>query len=231
MLNLNQRYPGLEFIMANSRIYYRGDISFFAAYSPATKNFIINPESTANIPINYVISDSYKVEIEFHIYSPSIREVGGRTESILKRKRIPKIDLHLFKGGTICLCPYPEFRRLFPEKVNIIKYIDGLVIPYFYSLSFYEKYNYWPLGQYSHGDSGIYEYYLKKRNHNNKSLISLCIESLKTPGKEYFFSNLKNMNENQRCICGKNRRFKDCHEEAFQGLTYLLQDYKLTQNQ
>jgi len=205
-----------------------GNISFFAAYSPSSQEFIITPQSTSNIPVNYIISDSFKVEIMFHLYKPSIKEIGGRVENILLKNNIHQSDIHINVNNTICLCPYPKLRKLFPDRVNIIDYIDKLVIPCFYGLSFYEKYTKWPWGEYSHYDLGIYEYYYENRIPSDKpdmSVIINCIEILSDSGKNIFLKKKVPLNEDKNCPCKSGHKFKDCHKEAFQGLSLLLQDY------
>ncbi|MDD5530227.1 MAG: SEC-C metal-binding domain-containing protein [bacterium] len=162
---------------------------------------------------------------------PLVRETGGRTQQIAEKYDIQNIiDLHVNKNAnnTVCLCPSPKAKLKYPNGVDIIDFIHSLVIPFFYGLSYYEKKGKWPWGTYSHGDLGIFEFYAENRKPNSMDgdLIVNCKKDLKEIHRILFEQNHIVL-EDLDCPCGSLRKFKNCHERAFEGAKLLKEDIKL----
>ena len=178
------------------------------------------------------IEDKYKIKIDFSQADPLplVKEVGGRIEEIAKKKNIQKLeDLHvnnINKG--LCLCSRFEAFEYF-EKFKISDspchtFIKDLVIPFFYGLSFFEKFNRYPFGELEHGLIGLIseikkhpltllkykEQYQKFHPEEFKKLIKCYLESdvllKKLINKEY-----KKVGRNEPCPCQSKLKYKKCH--------------------
>ena len=186
-------FPKLECDTSSGLIY--GEIDFEGFYEN-------NAESLMNLEIgsngglkhrqfldNY-IEDSYNIEIDLTKINPCdhlpfVKETGGRIEKISRNIRCSKLDLHIFDDNTLCL----GLHNSPDHKISLIEFIQELIIPFLYRLSYVEKFglqatkdNLW--GEYSHGQAGINEYNLEVSRKNRR---------------------------NKPCPCGSGLKYKHCH--------------------
>lgn len=203
-------YPGLHYRIEKNNGTWEGALAFTGRYDSIR------------------IKDCFEICIELprnsHIF-PLVKEVGGRIEKIIvDRKLRDKKDLHVNPNGTICLCPRPQEKRIFPSGINLREFINKLVIPYFFQLSYFEKNGKWLWGQYSHGEAGIMEYYLDHRNDNDPGLLDDCLIIVGRLVQSYYQPNGR-----ERCICKSGIKFKRCHPKALSGFKAMIEDSKLRQ--
>jgi hypothetical protein len=98
------------------------------------------------------------------------------------------------------------------------------VVPFFYGLSYYDRHSKWPWSEYSHGDLGIFEFYVEnKKNDNNPKLVKTCYDSLSEIGKKLIIDK-KRIKGHWPCICGSKEKFRKCHKLALEGLWALKND-------
>jgi len=161
---LRPPYPGLRHKIDGSKEIWEGPLSFTARFDSVR------------------VKDIFKVRIELPVEQegfPLVREVGGRIERILSQGKAENFaDLHVNPNGVICLCTKPEEKRRFPGKVDLSKFIQNLVIPYFFALHQFEKTGKWAWGQYSHGSTGIMEYYLEHKKSSDPKLLEDCLTAI-----------------------------------------------------
>lgn len=242
-------YPGLAFVTPN-RI--EGKLTFSALYSHEKGIILINPN--INSGNNYDITDTYSIRIELpndpQSTFPNVYETGGRILAAGKKHGInDSRDLHVYeKSSNVCVCPQPQLiERMYNGKSeNLQSLLDELITPYFYQQSFFEKYGYWPIKNYSHGYPAIFEYYFRekeKSNEFNKKLLTSCIVSLKILAEQESHKYLgalvesrKVIKSTSKCFCGSGKKYKKCHrrkftKEAKLGLITLLTDLKNRQRQ
>jgi len=222
-------FPGLKYITENEKNYLKGSLNFCACYNDSNKEFIINPSGKMIISDSY-IEDKYDIEIEFLRRFPSqfplVREVGGRIQHIADKYSLKDIiDLHINKNqnNAICLCPKPEEKLKYPNEIDLIHFINNLVIPFFYGLSYYDKFGFWPWNEYAHGDLGIFEFYGENKDKNDLSLAKRCYECLKEKnGQNKKYITDKNVIKGHSlCICGSKEKFRKCHKVALEGIWAL----------
>ena len=208
-------YLGLRYRSDNGKGIWEGTLAFTSIYDSIR------------------IKDSFEICIELPKNSkmfPLVKEVGGRIEKIrVSRCLKNKQDLHVNPNETICLCPKPEEKRRFPGRVNLRKFINELVIPYFFALSYFEKTGKWPWGQYSHGPAGIMEYYLDHRNDNDSKLLDDCLMAIGINPKEHFIKSYAQLNGREPCVCKSGIKSKKCHPKALDGFRAIIEDSKLKQ--
>lgn len=222
-------YPDLKYITENGKNCLKGSLNFRACYNNSNEEFIIDPSEKMIISDTY-IDDKYDIEIEFlrgfPKQFPLVREVGGRIQQIAEKYSLKDVtDLHINKNqnNAICLCPQPAEKLKYPDEIDLVHFMNNLVVPFFYGLSYYDKSGSWPWNEYPHGDLGIFEFYGENKEKNDLSLAKRCYESLKEKNeqnKKYITA--KNVIKGHSpCICGSKEKFRKCHKVALEGIWAL----------
>ncbi len=210
-----QKHPGLTVTGEADVPILVGKFSFDASYN------------------NSRIRDVYDIRIEFKpsIVSelPRVRETGSRIKTLAKARSIQLADLHTYIDGTACLCVKPAEIQYFPDKFCFQKFIEKLVVPFFYAQSYFEQNGTWPWETYSHGSLGWLEWYLEQ------GVTSRIVT------KDFIY-NLQSQRDWKRirraltrkggpksyriCFCGGSKSYWNCHQKAFRGLQKLASDIK-----
>lgn len=193
---IQERFPTLQYQEIGGKVFLLGVLKLNHSYK------------------NEQIEDSYAIEIEFpDDYPeslPKVREVGGRKESIAKAREIKDIgDLHFNIDGSACLCPRVLEKKKFPPGSNIETFLEELVCPFFYALSFFEKHGRFPWGEYSHGDKGVLEAYSEYLGIDDLSFLIRCVWLLAKNGP---------IKGHWGCPCGSHEKFRKCHPEILRKL-------------
>lgn len=146
-----------------------------------------NPSLVATIDAHYVeiLLDDGSISANGW---PKVRETGGRYATIARVFGVDKIDLHIDCDGGCCL----GIRHSRENNFRIEKFLCELVIPFFYRLSYIQRFgiqaarrNLW--GEYSHGDRGLIEHH--------KEILGLATGS---------------HGRNRICPCGSGKKYKYC---------------------
>ena len=235
---IRQLYPGLVHKQIGGKNCIVGQLKYCAVYKKSSDQILIYPtrpeEANANL-----IEDQYDIKIEigddFPETLPLVWETGGRIEAIMKKYEIKdKVALHINKNSrdSICLCPSPERLITFRDgQVNLLDFINKLVVPYFYGLSFYEKNKKWAWGEYSHGPLGVFEFYFDKMQGKdaNKEMFDLTILSLATMDKRTPLAIMNGLFLRivDKCPCGSGFAFEKCHFTGYSGVRLLEFHYKV----
>lgn len=205
---LAERYPNLKISDSNSAI-ISGVLQFDMIYEP----------------LNERIQDQYVIEIEM---SP------GPTSSLPKVKetatRIPKTaDRHINPNDEICcLCSSFLEEKWFPDGFKIDIFFETVLIPYFFGQTYFEKYQKWPWGEYSHGLMGLLESYLEIQGPIDRKILErvigvlrnqkewpVCLEYLKKKGY---------IKGHWGCAHDLGKIFRFCHPIALRGLCKIKHD-------
>jgi len=207
---VNPPYPGLKYKIEGGKEFWEGPLSFVARFDSVR------------------VKDTFKICIELSPEPgefPLVMENGGRIESLLARGKAKRaVDLHVNPNSTICFCPKPEERRRFHGVLDLKRFIQELVIPYFFALHQFEKTEKWIWGQYSHGHLGIMEYYFDHKSDNDTALLQDCLKAMGfASGK--VMENKVQLNGHEKCPCGSGLKFKKCHPMALAGLKAIIKDY------
>lgn len=178
------------------------------------------------------IKDKYKIEIDFNNLNPLplVKEVDGRIQNIAHTKTISLTDLHvnyndINKG--LCLCSrlkafdYFEFLKTIDSPFTY--FIKEMVIPFFYGISFFEKFNKYPFGELPHGVDGL----IKEVEQNPSILLKYSEQYQRLYPKEFksfifhylqsdnVLSDLikenKKVGRNEKCPCNSGLKYKKCH--------------------
>ena len=198
---LTRCIPGLLYDKNANEI--AGEIAFCAAYDSGIDRVRIGNDD-AHRRLASFLCDSYSLRIDLNSIDrngwPRVYEVGGRHQTISTKQNVDAIDLHFYPDGSCCLGI-----RFSPERLlTLERFIDELVIPFLYRLSYVDK-NGLPAakkdlwGEYAHGDDGFRQY------------MNEMLEMVRRgPGR------------NELCPCGSGRKFKRCHLDDVEAMTSAL---------
>lgn len=163
--------------------------------------------------------DSFDIEIHLNGWNPFISfpkvfEIKG------KIPREP--DRHINSDGSFCLAVRPEEFRICLEGIDLLRFIDNIVIPFLavqssLSEGFLDGF---PQGEFSHGAQGLIEYYEAQLIVKEPMLI-LSGMNLILKGR---------LSRNSLCFCGSGNKTKRCHLGILIKLreypkSFLQQDY------
>lgn len=142
-----------------------------------------------------IIKGCYDLLIDFNKSSiPYVYDIG---------KKIKKNYEHRYSDNRLCLATDIEQAIFLEENKKISLWIEHYVVSYFISYEYYQRYNIYPFGSYSHGKKGIIEFYEQyfdvKGEKNSINII------------EYIL--LKKYRGHDLCPCGSNIKVRNCHKD------------------
>ena len=200
---LESHFPNLQYEADSQKIV--GELDFCAAYDNQAGKVIVDDSART---VNRFICEVFEIEIFLEISDtngwPKVYEVGGRHHQIAKKCNVELADLHFYLDDDAC-CLGIKFRD--NRSFSIRGLLEELVIPFFYRLSYTEKFgiaasrnDLW--GEYSHGDKGEWEHLTEISN----------------------FAKLR-LGRNDLCPCGSGKKYKQCHLDE---VAYLKHHEKRT---
>lgn len=158
------------------------------------------------------IWDSF--EVEYHILlGEYVKELGCKKNMDLvypnilplvyltDHKEIMHPDFHITEKGLCCLSPDVECFEILSKNYNLMDFTEKLVIPFFANQVFFQKTGSWAYGEYKHFEEGLLDYYSEKMMIEKEQVLS----GLK------IVSRLNNINRNDKCFCGSEKKYKSCH--------------------
>ena len=157
---MSANFPGLRYD-PEARV-IEGELELRAAYDRGQEMLHIGGDD-ATASMDSYFRDSFSIRIELDALDqngwPTVYEVGGRHARIAERENVEIIDLHFYPDGACCL----SLQLLADRKTTLKEFVDELVIPFFYRLSYTDVHglatareHLW--AEYSHGDQGLREY-------------------------------------------------------------------------
>ena len=189
-------FPSLQYEEESQKI--AGKLDFSAAYDNASGEVIFGDSARQE---DRFIRAVFRIKIDLKTFDangwPKVYEVGERYRQIAKKWNIEIIDLHVSSDdGMCCLGIQYEDKRNF----SIRSFLPELVIPFFYRLSYTEKFgidasqkDLW--GEYSHGEKGRWEHLIEISNFAKQ-----------------------NLGRNDLCPCGSGKKYKKCHRGEVESL-------------
>lgn len=181
-----------------------------------------------------VITDRYRIAIGipegYPDKIPVLSEIGGRTKEVAEKYNLPNLlDLHRNpRNNSACVCVKQEEKIRFPTGSNLMTFLNDLVIPYLYGLSYYNRHGKWaPWGEYSHGCLGLLEFYAYDTHDLSIEDVEKYAPDFKIDKawKEYH-KQLRKPSPKRACVCGSGKEFEKCHKIAYRGLVRLHGELK-----
>ncbi len=197
---LSSDFPNLYYDADSHKIL--GELDFCAVYDQESGKVAIADLAEET---DFLIQDVFDVEICLNDLDvngwPKVFEVGGKYLRIAKKCEVPIIDLHIYPDNRAC-CLGIKYRD--NKQLYIKEFLHELVIPFFYRLSYTDKFgidrarkDLW--GEYSHGDKGQIEHFLE--------IMDIARHN---PGR------------NDLCPCGNGKKYKRCHLSQVESLQNSL---------
>ena len=200
--------PGLSYESEGHRLI--GTLEFSAEFDKDSGWLTPLPEPTE--PGNgKAIHDTFEIEIRLEFQPtpfnpwPPVIETGGRIQQIMEQREIADIaDMHFYPGlSENCCCL--GIQAATRPKIEIVKFIKELVIPFFYRVAYVDRFglqaakdDLW--GEYPHSPTEARRQYLAE------------LQSMRKTGR------------NQPCPCGSGAKYKRCHlaevEQGTRGIPY-----------
>lgn len=147
---------------------------------------------------------------------PIIKETSGKVDSAFS---------HVNSDGTLCLAVEAEILMecITSRGLNVLKWFEQFVIPFFYSVEYYKANGTYPFGERSHGVRGILEFYQEAFGEDNFQKVLALLK----------FISHRRYRGHLPCPCGSGKRIRNCHSKAIWNAQITLSkdrmliDYKL----
>lgn len=143
------------------------------------------------------IHDSYALKISFPEKYP--RVVPTVIETELRIPRDP--EYHTYRDGSFCLGSEIKLKAILCETPNISDFVEKILDPFLYSISYKLKYDDYPNGDLDHGEAGLIDDYECLFRVNGKSSVLRVLAAL---GKR------KRVANKLQCPCGCGKRLGTC---------------------
>lgn len=150
-----------------------------------------------------VVQDEFDIEVgipqEYPLGFPVLKEIS---------KKIPREDeFHVDENGIACVEITPVVNLISRTGISLNNFIENYVHKFlcWQILYRYDKgINYW-----DHKENGIKDFYIEKLETQDIDLVKKLLDSL-----------IKNIipQRNDACLCGSNRKYKNCHWRSFENL-------------
>ncbi|MFA6017674.1 MAG: hypothetical protein WCT28_01945 [Patescibacteria group bacterium] len=205
------KFPKLELVETNL---WRGELDIYAEYDA------------------HKVRDTFSVEIEileaYPHQIPLLRVLGNRVREIGSKYSLTDLrDLHYNPAGTACLCVKQVELKKFPAGSSLTLFIEELVTPYLYGLSYYDTHGRWPWQEYSHGGLGLLEYLVDDPVEQSKdSLRQLAPHFVNDDNWKRYRKQIRLPNPRRTCTCKSGKPFSTCHPRAWKGVLLLHADLK-----
>lgn len=124
---------------------------------------------------------------------PQVTEIGNR---------IPRnLDYHTYDDGTFCLGSEIKLKSILFEHPSITDFIQRILDPFLYAISYKLRYDFYPFGDLDHGEDGLIDDYQRIFNVPDKASV---LQVLRALGKR------KREANKVLCPCGCGGRVGKC---------------------
>lgn len=182
---------------------------------------------------DYRIIDSYEIGIAvqsgYPDVFPHVTELQGRALAAAKKhNKNNSLDSHWSREHGACLCVRQEQKIKFPPGSDMVFFIENLVIPYFYGLSYFEEFGSWPWREYAHGGLGLLERHAEETTESTKESLRAILPIFRDDLKNWrkFRAQFMEPRGNRACICELGLPISDCHPLAWTGIVKFHNDLK-----
>lgn len=133
---------------------------------------------------------------------PAVYEVSGK---------IPQLaDWHVNADKSCCIAVWPEELLKCSSGLDLRRFLDEEVCPYFYNQTHRKIEGYYVNGERGHGAQGILEFYSRE--------LGTKLHSKKTAHLLRFIAKKPRPGRSTYCFCGGGKKFRKCHRSAYDKL-------------
>ncbi len=121
-----------------------------------------------------IIQDTYKLRVIFpNRYPKSLPKVTELDN------RIPRdSDYHTYENGSFCLGSEIKLKSILFEYPSIIDFIEKILNPFLYAVSYKLQYDLYPFGELDHGEKGLVDDYKHLFNVSDKASVLQVLRAL-----------------------------------------------------
>ncbi|MBL1146538.1 MAG: hypothetical protein HND56_05165 [Pseudomonadota bacterium] len=143
------------------------------------------------------IRETYQLKITFFADYPKSLPIVQETT-----RRIPRTaDYHTYEDGSFCLGSDINLKSILFEDPSVQGFVERVLAPFLYSISYKIKHDIYPFGDLAHGESGLIDDYQRLFNVNGKLAVLSVLAAL---GKRKRDAN------KLPCPCGCRARLGEC---------------------
>ncbi len=144
---------------------------------------------------NYWDSFNVRITIPKHypVAFPKLYEIESKIKAI--------DSSHINNNGSCCVCCLQEEDIRKRKGITVIEYINEYAIPFLANILYYRENGEYANGEYKHGIDGVVQYY--QELFNKKRVDEIL--------REIDFMYSQKLERNEKCYCGSNLKYKNCH--------------------
>jgi len=178
-LEVRDTYPSLKLLKLETGFVITGHIDFFCSHTDGKK-----------------IKDEYHIDIKIPEDYPEFLPVPYEKDGKISP------EYHRLVKGALCLGTPSEQWSVFNENKNLLGYIEYLLIPYLFRLSYFDKCGEYPFSDRAHGNLGILEAYTSRFGIIDKGVLADLMKYCLVVGSS--------INKRGKCPCGSLKRTFQC---------------------
>ena len=146
---------------------------------------------------NVCVCKTYTIDIDLSAFPPKVKEVGSKIRSSYPHKS---------ETGELCLEVPARIQLACVEgdAFNFEIWVEGFLVPYFFTYEFYKRYGRYPFGERSHEEKGVLEYYAELFHLTSEQQTRMFLQQV---------SKMDNYRGHHLCPCGSNKKIRDCHKQ------------------
>jgi hypothetical protein len=143
---------------------------------------------------------------------PKVFETSGKLTKIAKKLKKAPIDMHINIDNSLCLVIKDREKECFTKGFTIKEFFENCIQNFLYWISYYEKKERAPWGEYAHGELGYLELLAENKITENTLLTRL---------KSTDIQRYMRLMSNSHCLCGSNQDISTCHPLLYHGILKL----------
>lgn len=212
---LSDHYPGIR-VMGDTQL--RGFFRFKAHQVSGNARVIriLGDAVPDSQDIRGAVCDRYQISADLkNRISPKVWETEGRLQAFSRKMGVTPIDVHTYQGGSLCLGFPDVVADVLARHRNIQGLFDRLILPYFYHISYWEKYGHetWP--SLSHEkDLAFLQQVCHDSKHDPRRLKEVLLPVVR---KYVTNSVLCAKSDKLLCLCKSGKKMSECHIDGFEG--------------
>ncbi len=170
--------------------------------------YLIGEIDIFDLEDSYIDSFNVKITIpkNYPFQFPKLFELDGK---------IKQIDSsHINEDESCCVCSLQEEDIRKRKGITIFEYINEFATPFLANILYYRKNGKYANGEYKHGVNGVIQYYQELLNKNQVDEILCEIDLIYS----------QKLERNEKCYCGSNLKYKNCHLKIVKALGKLSKE-------
>lgn len=176
-----------------SMVYTKNGIAFQGYY----KFYAVEPIYGIEVEDEYLLH--IDLGLDYPNVLPRVYEVGNKINNYS----------HKYQSNELCLGVDSEMRLFIKQNYDLKTFMNIYVTNYLFNYSAFQKYGFLPLGERSHYNVGVQEFYQEYFDITDIRIIANILRIIiRNP----------NLSQIEFCVCGSGKRVKNCHGDKVKKL-------------